>query len=184
MDKKMWMGIFIAFIMVFSIFGFVVDFAIQPSQKLKYGDYKFRVVDQRYITKIDGKEHVFVFFPLDLEYILLTDDVKHLLTAQALTVTYDPQSNLSQNFGEAQYYLELQLQNKAIERAVTNNQGLDLPQKSCADATGHQPVIELRAGEISRISVEGNCIVLTSLDAYDAYQQVERIIYTTLGVMS
>ena len=180
----MWMGLFIAFIMVFSIFGFVVDFALQPSQKLKYGDYKFRVVDQRYITKIDGQEHVFAFFPLDLEYIQLTDDVKRLLAAPVLTITYNPESNLSQNFGEAQYYFELQLQNKAVERAVTNNQGLDLPQKSCADATEQQPVIELQTGVASKISAEGNCIVITSLDAYDVYQQVERIIYITLGVMS
>ena len=181
----MWIGLFIAFIMVFSIFGFIIDFAVQPSAKgAKYGDFKFRVVNQQYVTKINGVEHVFFFFPRDLEYILLSGEVKALLDKPVLIVTYDPKSNLSENFAESQYYFESQLADgKTIERALTNNEGTQLSQKSCSDATESQPVIELRKGEKSGVSAVGNCIQLSAVDAFDLYQQTERLIYTIFGVM-
>ncbi len=185
MDKKKWMGLFIAFIMVFSIFGFIIDFAVQPTtKKLKYDDFKFTLVNNQYIAKINGKEHVFVFFPKDLEYITVLDDVKSLLSQPVLTVTYDPGSDMAGNLAEAQYYFEVQLDNKVIERALTNNEGTKLSQKSCSDASESQPVIELRKGDVSSIKAENSCIIVTALDAYDLYQNTERIIYTVLGVMS
>jgi hypothetical protein len=186
MNKKVVMGLFIAFIMIFSIFGFVVDFAARPSvQKVKYGDYKFRIVNQQYITEINGQERVFAVFPGDIEYISMPDDVRQLLSKPVLTVSYDPKSGIAENLGEAQYYFELQLQDvKVIERALTDNEGTELPQRTCADATESQPVIEMSQGDDSSIKAEGYCIKMVARDAFDLYQQTERIIYLLLGVMS
>lgn len=185
MNKKVVIGLIIAFLMISSIFGFVVDFAVQPSvKKLPYGDFKFKLVNQQYFATIDGEEHTFVFFPADLEFIQVSDEAKLLLEKPVLTVTYDPKSDIAENFGESQYYFEVQLQDvKVIERALTNNEGTNLLQKSCSDATPEQPVVELRKSDESKISAEGNCIVLNALDAYDLYQQTERLIYVLLGVM-
>ena len=185
MNKKMVIGLIIAFIMISSIFGFVVDFAISPgAQKLKYNDFKFRVVNQQYFTKINGQEHAFIFFPGDLEYLQISPEVKTLLDKPVLTITYDPNSKIADNLGEAQYYFEAQLSDaKAIERAVTNNEGIDLPQKSCADATDIGPVIELAQSNQSGIFAENNCIKILALDPFDLYQQTERVIYSILGVM-
>jgi len=172
--------------MISSIFGFVIDFAANPSvKKLKYGDFKFKFVNQQYFATVGGKERTFVFFPGDLEFIQISDGVKTLLKAPVLTVTYDPKSDIAENLGEAQYYFEVQLQDeKVIERGLINNEGTELPQKTCADATIEQPVVELRKGDVSIISADGNCVVVTALDAYDLYQQSERLIYTILGVMT
>lgn len=185
MDKKMLMGLFIAFIMVFSIFGFVIDFAVRPSvSKAEYGDFKFKIVGEQYITKINGKEHVFVFFPGDLEFIQVSDEVRKLLESPVLAVTYNPNSSIAQNLGEAQYYFELQLQDvKAIERALTNNEGTQLSQKSCGDASEAEPVILLQKADESGIVAKDSCIILSAVDPFDLYQQTERIIYTVLGVM-
>ena len=178
----MLVGLFIAFIMVFSIFGFVIDYAVQPGSA-KYGAFKFKVVNERYVTKINGNEYRFLFFPRDLEYINVSDDVKQLFSKHTLIVTYDSNSELAENFGEAQYYFETQLNGvKVIERALTGEG--TLPKKSCADATAEQPVIELRKGEESSISAENNCIIVSVLDAYSIYQQTERLVYSGLGVMS
>ena len=184
MNKKVVIGLIIAFIMVSSIFGFVADYASRSVSKIKYGDFKFKIVNQQYITKINGKEHTFVFFPRDLEYMTISEDVKKLLAAPVLTVTYDPKSSLAEKEAEAQYYFETQLDGeKVIERALTNNEGTELPQKSCADATPSQPVIELRKGDAFGIKAEGNCIMVMSADALELYQETERIIYMVLGVM-
>ncbi len=185
MNKKMWIGLFIAFIMVFSIFGFIIDFAIQPTtQKMEYGEYTFTSTKQGYRTKVNGNEMLFLFFPGDLEYYTLTDETKQLLQAPVYTVTYDPNSTIAPNLAEAQYYLEQQLQNiKYIERALTNNTDTTLPQKTCTDATTAQPVIELLEANVTTIVTEGTCIKVKSSDPYDLYRQTERIIYHILGVM-
>jgi len=184
MDKKVWMGLFIVFIMVFSIFGFVIDFAVKPaSSSIRYNDFKFQLVNDQYQVSLNGKQHVFVFFPGDIEYVTISAETKALLEKPVLTVTYDPESDLSDNFGEAQYYFEVQLGGvKTIDRAITREGAL--PTKTCEGATEFQPVIELRTGSSAGISSEGNCIFVTALDAFDLYQQTERIIYTMLGVMS
>jgi hypothetical protein len=185
MNKKVVIGLVIAFLMISSIFGFVIDFAVRPSvQKFEYNDVDFRLVNQQYLARVGGVERAFVFFPGDLEFINVPGDVKALLEKPVLTVTYDSDSAIVDNFGEAQHYFEVQLEGiKTIERALINSEGTNLVQKSCSDATADQPVIEFRQGGESGISAEGNCVIVTSLDAYDLYQQTERLIYVVLGVM-
>ena len=183
MNKKVWIGLFFAFIMIFSIFGIVID-SFVPTRKLQYNDYEFKVKDQQVFTKINGIEHGFLYYPGDLEYIEMPEEAKLILEMPVITVTYDPQSYAAQNLAEAQYYFEVQLENiKVVERALTNNTGTTLPQKTCTDATAAQPVIELTMGNESSITIKNNCVKLEAADAYDIYRLTERFIYMLLGVM-
>jgi len=184
MDKKKIAGLVIAAIMVLSILGVVVDFGTQPSaQKMPYGDFKFTPTQQGYTKKIDGKDFAFFYFPANLEYYAVPDNVKNLLEAPVYTVTYDPRSNLTQNFAEVQYYLEFQLEEiRFIEQGITSGNDT-LPQKTCADATAAQPVILLQQGDESKITAQESCIILQAVDGYDLYREAERIVYQILGVM-
>jgi hypothetical protein len=183
MDKKVWIGMFIAFIMIFSVFGIVID-SIRPASKIKYNEHTFVAKENQFFTTINGAEHGFLFFPADLEYITIPEEAKPILEMPVITVTYDPQSSIAQNLAEAQYYFEVQLQNKVVERALTNNTDTTLPQKTCADATPAQPIIELQLANESSITITNNCIVLGAVDAPDVYKETERFIYFLLGVMS
>ncbi len=186
-DSKKLIGLGIIGIMILSTLALVVvDFASNSGGgTLKYNGYKFTLAGEQYRAKVNGIQRSFIFFPGDLEYIQIPDDVKALLAKPILTVTYDSNSTLSSNLGEAQYYFEVQLtDSKIIERAITNNDGIELSQKSCADATEAQPVIELIESNQSIIKADGNCIKIQALDAFDLYQQTERVVYTILGVMS
>jgi len=185
MESKKLIGLAIIGIMILSTVALVVvNYAIGPSSTLKYNGFKFKTVNQQFITKIDGKQYSFSFFPRDIEYIQVPEDVKVLLQKPVLTVVYDSNSSLAPNFGEAQYYFESQLRDvKIVERGVTNSDSL-LPQKSCSDATESQPVIELMESNVSIIKAEGNCIKVQALDASDLYQETERLVYSVLGVIS
>lgn len=185
LSKKI-MGIIIIGLMILSTVALViVDLAVGPSGSLKYNGFKFQPVSNQFVTKINGEEHRFLFFPGDIEFIQITPAVNALLGKPVLTVTYDPNSSIAQNLAEVQYYFELQLSNdKVIERALTDNANTELIQKSCADATDAQPVIYLEQGNVSKIVADGNCIMLTALDPYDLYQQSERIVYHVLGVIN
>lgn len=184
MDRKKVAGLFIIGIMVLSSLAFVViDFTKSSGTSLKYGRFKFYSANNQYNVKINGKLHTFAFFPEDIEYAQLPDKAKNLLNAEVLTITYDANSSIASNLAEAQYYFEYQLSEiKAIERAAMSEAGT-LPVRTCADATESQPVIELKQAEKSDITVNENCITVNFLDAYDLYQQTERIAYFVLGVM-
>ncbi len=184
MEKKVWIGMFIAFVMIFSVFGVVLD-SFRPVTKLDYNDYQFTYKDNQFFTKIGGVEHGFLFFPGDLEYIVMPEEVKVLLSAPVFTVTYDSQSLIAEDLANSQYFFEAQLEGvRVIERGLTNNTGSVLPQKTCADATPSQPVIELRYADESSIAVDNNCVILNALSASDIYRESERFIYALLGVMS
>lgn len=183
MEKKTWMGLIIVFLMISSVFGFVFSFGGGGSNVQEYSEVKFRYVNNQWMARINGEDRGFLFFPGDLEYIDVPGEAKALLEEPGIAVTYDPASNLSENFAEAQYYFEVQLDSKFIERALTNSEGTSLPEKSCADATPTQPVILLTQEDESAIRVEGSCIIIASYDSFAVYQQTERVIYAVLGVM-
>ena len=182
--RKMVVGAFIAFIMIASIFVVTLDYIFSPAQGLNYNGTKFTSGGNQLFAKINGKDYSFLVYPSDLEDIELSPAAKELLKAQVLTVTYNPQSEMAQELASAQYYVEEQLKDvKIIDRAVLNNTGLVLSQKSCADGTASQPVIVLEMGNSSSVSVEENCINFTAFDAHDLLRMVERINYQALGVM-
>lgn len=183
MNKKVLIGLFFAFIMIFSIFGMVVEF-LSPEEKLEYGEYTFKIKNNQFFTKINGIERGFLFYPQDLEYITMPEEIKMLLSSPVFTVTYNPQSDMAEDLASAQYYFEVQLQDKVIERALTNNTDTSLPQKTCEDSTPENPVVELRQADESAITIDNTCIIIGAVDARDLYQQTERFIYTILGVMT
>lgn len=187
MQTKTIMGLFIAFIMVASIFGVALDYFATGggTQTLEYGDYTFRPVQGLYQTTLDGKTVQFNFFPQDLEYIQVPENVKTTLQSPVLTVTYDPASPITNGAAQAQYYLETQLDGKTIiERAVTNNSNYTtLTQRTCADATPTQPVLAFTYANHSGFSLDNNCITLNAVDDYDLFRQTERALYTILGIM-
>ena len=182
--KKMLVGGFIAFIMVASIFVVTLDYLFSPAQGLTYNGIKFTPSNNQFFAKVNGKEYSFLLYPEDLEYLDFPPKVKELVKAEVITVTYDPQSEAAQGLATAQYYIEEQLKDvKFIDRAVLNNTGLALEQKSCVNGTAYQPVIELSQGENSSINVEGDCIKLTAFDTPDLLRMTEAVIYRALGVM-
>ncbi|MBI4146550.1 hypothetical protein HY489_04395 [Candidatus Woesearchaeota archaeon] len=182
MQAKTIMGIFIAAIMVFSIFGVTIEY-FAGSDTLKYNGYTFRQVNNQLLTRINGKDYTFASFPADLEYIQLTEETKKLLQKQVLVVTYDTNHTYAEASAQIQYYLETQLDSKIIQRALTNNTNTALPQADCSTATESQPVLQLTYANTSSIKTENNCLTLKAVDPYDLLRQAERITYHVLGIM-
>ncbi|PIN76023.1 hypothetical protein COV18_01205 [Candidatus Woesearchaeota archaeon CG10_big_fil_rev_8_21_14_0_10_37_12] len=185
--KKALIGLFFAFIMVSSVFGFVAYYTSPTASDLVYGEFSFRPITQngvqQYITEINNQDYGFLFFPGDLDYVDVSDETKALLNAPIYTITYDDASSLADFFGDVQYSLEFRLADqKLIERAVTSENS-SLPMRTCVNATEYQPVIQLQEANESSISASNNCILVSAVDAYDLYRQSERLLYVILGVM-
>jgi hypothetical protein len=185
MDKqKVAVSLFILFIMIFSAFGLVLYYATPPNPPLEYNGFKFTVLPSGFKSKIDGVDRQFLFFPQDIEYVSLSDEVKSALNRPVWTVAYNPQDVRNSTLGEAQYYLEFHLSDKkTIERALTNVTTESLPQKSCADATEAQPVVLIEFANETGVFVDNNCVRISSLSDLDLVRSVERVVYHVLGVM-
>lgn len=182
--KKVAVSLFILFIMIFSVFGLVLYYAVPPQPPLEYNGFKFTVLQSGFQSEIGGVDRQFLFFPQDIEYISLSDEVKSALNQPVWTVAYNPQDVRNSTLGEAQYYLEFHLSDKrTIERALTNVTVESLPQKSCADATESQPVVLIEFANETGVFVENNCVRISSLSDLDLVRGVERVIYHVLGVM-
>ncbi|RJQ20319.1 hypothetical protein C4580_03965 [Candidatus Woesearchaeota archaeon] len=184
MQSKTFLGLFIAFLMVASIFGVTIDYFAQDTQSANYNGHKITFRQGLYHLALPDKTYTLNFHPQDLEYIELTPEIRTLLDGPILTVTYDPSSGFAEAGANAQYYLESQLEGKkAIVRAVTNNTGTTLPQKTCADATPSEPILFLTSSDASGFTLENNCITVTAIDPSDLFSQTERVIYHLLGVI-
>ena len=181
--KKMLVGGFIAFIMVASVFVVTLDYFV-ASSNYEYNGFVFNPGNNEWLVNVDGKQRSFIFLPSDLEYINFPPQAKELLNAEVLTITYDPFNDFSEDLGTAQFYFEDQLKEvKIIDRAVLNNSGLVLEQKSCADSTSAQPVIELHVSNKSNFESDHNCIKIYGVDGMDVLRMIERMVYHVLGVM-
>ena len=187
-NSKVLAGGFIAFIMIFSIFG-VLFYGFRAPADERTNEYKGRIFKFRnngFLTEINGEEVFFPIFPKELEDINIDDKTRQLLKQDYFVVTYDPESNLSAEMAIVQFKLfeeRLKPIKKYAIRALTESSETILPQKTCADATEKNPVILLEYGNETGIYSEGNCIIAKGNSATGLYRVADRIVYTMTGVM-
>ena len=170
--------------MILSIFGMMMDYALSPNKKITYGEYKFKVKQNTWVTEINDKEYNFYYAPQELQNLSITEQAKEILkTRDVYTITYDPDNRDVETIGKSLYELEQQITKPILEIALTNNTGTTLPQKTCKNATPQQPVIYYKENDEEKIETEGNCVIISSIDSRDIIMQKDMIKYIMLGVM-
>jgi len=188
MKKKTLMAIFIVFIMIFSVFGFMMNYVFGPGENFTYNDIKFSATEQGVKAKINNVKYTFIFAPQQVEWISMPKKTaQQLQNTKYIAITYNPESKFATTMAEAQFYLEQQLSNADVyvERGLTNNTEYpEIKQITCATATSEQPVLELRASNSTEIIVEGNCLIANAVEEREIYAVSERVLYTMLGVMT
>lgn len=187
MNKKTLLAIIISAVMVLSVFGIIFESGTS-SQKLSYNGYKFTQLQKGWQAKINNKIMTFNHHPKELESINISAETSKLLsnTKVALSITYDPGSEMASFFAEEILYLEqlLAKQDIFVQRGLTNATGYSLPEISCANATSSVPVIEFRESSTTSVSTENNCIIVEISRASDLLLIGDRIAYAILGIMS
>jgi hypothetical protein len=188
-NKKIMMSLFIVAIMVLSVFGFVMSYQTNQRDKLAdYNGFTFSSSQAGLMTKINGQELSFNYYPEDLEKINISDDAKAILSeTKILFVTYDPNSDFASVIAEQQLDMEqkfITLGDRFMTKGFTNATGYALQQITCANATSAMPVYQIEQSNETKIEVSDNCLILTvasesELNAYHA-----KILYLMLGVMN
>ncbi len=175
-----WLALFIAFIMLTSTIGYV----FKGDSKEKYGDFSFsRGDDQRWHTKINGKQLAFNYFPSELERINLSNEIiDKIKNTNMVYFTHDPENRYS---GDIALLKEMFWPYFRIyaNSGLTVNNTLGLPIVGCNNATNTLPVIYFKESNQTGFYLDNNCIIyeLRSEDDFTALK--ERLIYALFDVI-
>jgi hypothetical protein len=188
LNKKVLMSIFIVSIMVLSAFGFMMSYRTkQGGATEEYNGIPLMQTPKGLMLEVNDNPVYFKYHPKDLEVINMTDDIKSIfVNTEALILTYDPDSEFAPAMGEIQFDMEQQLldtEKVYLARGLTNATGYAVPSFSCSNATDAMPVLYLKKGEKSELTLDNNCITLTASTEPELEMFYTRILYTIFGVM-
>ena len=158
--KKLIIPLFIVFIMVFSIFGYMANRS-DNSEKIEYNDYNFIKSDLGWITYKDDNPILIQNNPSDLEEISDTQiTIQDLNSAQKIYLTFNPEEDL--------YYALNSFTNQITPlignfiQACTKDvpKCSNLPLKTCSDATDLINVIQIQENSITNLEYTNNCLII------------------------
>lgn len=185
-NKKTWMSLIIAVLMIASVIGFALEFR-QPTQALEFNGYTFVQNQYGFQTKVNNVRLTFYYYPRDIESIPFDEGAKVALDgAKVLWFTYDPNDFDAVAIADALYYMEQALGTAAdiyVQRGLLNSTGYSLPEVSCANATVAVPVLVLQSGNETKVEHSAGCVTATASDTQAVYQLGDRLLYQQLKVM-
>ena len=179
-------------ILILTMFGSVFTFIFfgfnsggRASGVIDYNGFEFVNRGPYWSTTIDGREALFTYLPDDLGFIFVNNDVVIRLRNR---VQIDTASEFNDTFAEpialAQFQMGVTLNNFNIfvRKGFTSEQQNFLVIK-CEDATNFVPVIYFRSSNITRVSLQNNCVVVELTSPSDVLRVKDRLVYGILGII-
>jgi hypothetical protein len=185
---KLWVSLFIVFIMVMSTAGFVLNFAGNQERTVKYNGVTFKVGSQGVSTKINGQQVWFNYLPQEVEEISTeAAAVQRAKSTLMLYMTSDRNSSAADYIAQAEFgfaqIVEAQLGIYAAA-GFTEQTETAAPVVTCANATVYVPVIHFKESNETRIGIKDNCIIAEAATASEFLALKDRLLYGMLAVMS
>jgi hypothetical protein len=183
-NKKIWMSILIAALMIFSVFGVILG---SQTNELKYGKFKFTPANNYYLTKIDGKEIAFYTLPPESSSINMSSAITNKIKeAYFVVLLFDPSSGADNLplIEVARFDLSQSVAGKSFFSALTNESAdyAALPVMSCANATLQTPILFFNISNTPGIVDVDNCIYINAR-GNDIIRLRDRILYSYYGII-
>ena len=156
MKKRLLLPLFICFIMITSILGYMSS---SDLEKIKYKGYKFNKVDNGWLTYIDNKKIILSSKPSGEISNNLKISLNELNSAQKIYLSINPKDNLFLGY----------LQNNILPFLVPiivvscyedNEDCVNLPLKDCKDANKDIKIILIKKDKNSKFYYKDNCLVI------------------------
>lgn len=184
--KEKLMVLFIAFVMIFSVVGYMFG-RNGSEEKLSYNDYKLVRKGSQWSIVVDNKEAVFDYFPVEVENINVSYDIiESIMNTLEVDTTYDINSSYSESIAYSQYEIALMLNehfNIYVRNGFTTNNTFGLSVITCDDATDIVPVIYFKESDEVKVYSEGNCIIAEGRNDLDFVKIKDRLMYGVLGII-
>jgi|TARA_B100001964_G_C14254112_1_gene611399 hypothetical protein len=176
------------FIMVGSIFG-VVFFGFGSgggTGSVKYNDFKFVNKGSFWSTTFDGREASFTYFPSDVEFIEVNNDIiGRLKNKIEIDATSDFNDAFAKQISLAEYNMGITLNNfnVFVRQGFTAENDYDFPVITCENATDFVPVIYFKSFNETKVYLENSCIIAEALRQDDIERIKDRLVYGMLGII-
>lgn len=181
--SKAGMGVFIAFIMISSIFAILFYGFGETAQVDRYEGHTFRWTNEGYTVTLQGTTYAFDLLPQHVEMAYVDQEAGTLLrSAQAVITTSEQNSLYATDIAIASYNLNTLLGKQGIfvSNAFTDSQ----TPITCQDATPGNPVIYFQEALIaSQTSVSDGCIIVMFDNPASLQQMVTKLLYMYLGII-
>lgn len=182
--KELILPVFIVFIMVMSMFGYMWG---SSNTKLEYNGYKiYHLETGGYMLKVNDQRILFNYFPEDIEAVPAPGNIESLFNSPMVYTTSDYDSLYNESieqvkFGIAQHLSDFK--NVYAQNAFTSETQYSLPVITCENATEQTPVLYFTKADKTEISFEDNCLTAKARTREELFMVYERIIYSIFGVM-
>ena len=183
--KKLMVG-FIAFIMIFSVFGVVFFGFAAGGSSLKYNGFKFSRSGNVWATNIDGRQAIFSYYPADVELIEIKPEIIGMLRNKIeIDATADGNGTFIQSIALAHFQMKSTLGNFNIflREGYTSENEFNLPVIVCENATQLVPVIYFKEGNATRVYSNESCIIVEANNNEDFIRAKDRIVYGLLDII-
>jgi hypothetical protein len=181
---KIVFGVFIAFIMIFSIF----ELALyrQDDTTNAYNKFNIQIDSQnnRYVLKINKSTHYFYTWPALIEDIpVARGSIDLIKNGQIIIYSFNPDSPSLPLIEQARYELSQELAKDQVFGVTHNVSAYEaMPVLTCKDAASATPVIFFNVSDNTSITQQGYCVIINA-NGTEFLRAKDRFLYTYLGVM-
>src|SRR3989344_1312023 len=183
MNKKHFMSIFIASIMILSVLGIAIQYTTGNSENIKFRGQKFSPYQGGWITYKDNKQIIIPTQPDLLQYQQVPDIAfEDLNKAGKIYFTSNPDNQLPQQaLFSIQNNLFPYLNNVIVACIEDSPTCANLPLKTCRDASQATIVIQAQIDKTQETSFNDNCLLIKG-PMQLITQQVDALILNLHGI--
>jgi hypothetical protein len=174
-------AILLSFILLGSMLGVMLN---QDEQTFKYKNYKFKVSDQGYTSKINGKVFYFNYLPNNIEEFEIPEEYcQKLRTASQINLLFEPETRSSALIDVIRLDIKDNYNQEIISSITEESTKYTMYEvMSCDNATALTPIIFFKEGNNVSLEIENNCLIAQAKDRNFLVFR-DRILYCYTGVM-
>lgn len=163
--KKIVLPLFIAGIMVFSVFGVIIDSlssAPPSTQKINYKGYEFVFDGQLWSTVKEKTKIEFLFNPNDIETVYTSNLIEKMGMHKKIYLVMSPKEQLAQEKERLRQIIAGIMRIPVVNACPQDEEGCEnLPLKNCSDAVVNDIfIIKIEEGTENMIQEEGSCVAI------------------------
>ena len=185
--KGVVMAIVVGFLMITSVIGIMfVNYGDVGTNSLKYGNYNFQATNNGIVTKINGKDVPFTYFPTEIQNIPVSNNtIERIKNSKYILTTSYSNSSIKQAIASVQYDIGISMMDHFNSYVLVGftDKFRNFPEVNCNNATQYVPVIKLQEGNSTLIYEDGQCIILEAPDENEMIKLRDRLMFGYLGVM-
>lgn len=179
MNTKIVLTLFIAFIMITSIIGFIWSSNSNDNnyETLEYNNHQFKKINGKYTLELNNNEYVFDNTPYELSDINI-DNLN--LESDKYYLIFNPvEKDLNMEYYMQKLYLVLKSSGVNVQLACSTNEGCDnsMPVKNCDDYSFY-----LKRSEDAKVYKDNKCVVIQG-DNLNINKEIDKINLILLKVV-